>query len=196
MCRAATSVLLACLASCDDGIAPPADTPAAIQQPAVIRDSDRTAVAPVVAEPKVAEPGIETLAARALDGELSAREREQLQAHAGEAVAAVLRSGAAGGVAAQGRAPVVLAQLGAAALPGLEQGLRHEDPLQRRLAVMALLQLGEVARPAAASLAAARTDPDPTVRAAAELAWKRALGDTSDLDRSRAAHDAAKQSSR
>lgn len=154
-------------------------------------------VAPAVAKPEVADSEIESLAARALGGELSAREREQLLAQAGETVAAVLRSAAAGDVATQGRAPVVLAQLGAAALPGLEQGLHHEDPLQRRLAVMALLQLGEIARPAAASLATARTDPDLAVRAAAELAWKRAIGDTSDVDRSRATHDAvANQSSR
>src|SRR5262245_3093481 len=174
------SALLVCLAACGDGVAPPADTRAAIQQPAAVQQPAPTAVAPIVAEPPAAEPaaadpGIETLAARALGGKLSAPERETLQAHTGEAVAALLRCAAAGDVAAQGRAPVVLAQLGAAALPGLEQGLRHEDPVQRRLAVMALLQLGETARPAVASLTAARTDPDLTVRAAAELAWKRPI---------------------
>src|SRR5262245_16664656 len=201
MHRTASSVLLVCLAACGDEVAPPTDTPAAIQRPSAIEDTARTAVAPVavapvVAEPQVADPGIESLAARALGGELSATDRATVQAHTGEAVAAVLRCAAAGDVAAQGRAPVVLAQLGAAALPGLEQGLRHEDPMQRRLAVMALLQLGEIARPATASLTAARTDPDLTVRAAAELAWKRPIGDTSDVDRSRAALEAAKQSSR
>jgi hypothetical protein len=86
--------------------------------------------------------------------------------------------------------------MGAAALPALGSALRQGSLTERRIAVKALLEMGTTAAPALDDLVAARNDPDPSVRAVAELAWKRASGDTSDADRRRAEQAAAEARSK
>lgn len=144
-----------------------------------------------------ADPGLDTSVRPLLRGEPDARARERLRRAPDAAVPAVITAALAGDAVAQGRAAEVLVDLGAAAVPALEQAMQDEEPKARRIAVLALLQLGAAAAPAAPTLAAAaERDPDPAVRAAAQAAWKRAVGDTSDLDRLRAQHDAAVRGSR
>jgi hypothetical protein len=95
--------------------------------------------------------------------------------------------------AALGRAPGELAALGAPALPVLQDKLQRGELRERRIAVLALLQLGPAAASVAPILAAvAVNDPDPEVRAAAEHARRRAVGDTTELDRARNADEAAR----
>ena len=108
-----------------------------------------------------------------------------------DAIASLLDVAAAAGPIEQGRAPVLVAAFGAAALPALTLALHHDDVRQRRLAMLALAQLGRTAEPAAAALMQAQQDPDPQVRALAEHALRRATGDTRELDRLRAQHEAA-----
>jgi hypothetical protein len=94
---------------------------------------------------------------------------------------------------ALGRAPGELAALGAPALPVLQDKLQRGELRERRIAVLALLQLGPAAASMAPVLAAvAANDPDPAVRAAAEHARRRAVGDTTELDRLRNADEAAR----
>lgn len=97
----------------------------------------------------------------------------------------------------QAKAPAALRALGTAALPALTASLRTENVAARRIAALTLLQWGDDLRHAGAAdqvvaaLAAARDDADPSVRAAAEHAYRRAVGDTSALDQARAADEAA-----
>lgn len=146
--------------------------------------------------PVQADANLHVLAMRALDGTLPPSAHAVFQREPDAAVAAILDTAARSDPVAQGNAPVLLARLGGKALPGLQRGLAHEDPVQRRVAVLALLQLGRIAEPAAAALAAARDDADPAVRAAAEHAYRRAIGDTSALDELRRAHEAAQPPNR
>lgn len=90
-------------------------------------------------------------------------------------------------------APTELAKLGPAALPSIAHELARGGVPQRRVAALTLLQLGADAAPAVAALRAAARDPDQHVRAAAEHALRIATGDTSDLDRQRAQHEAAER---
>ncbi|MFY9344003.1 MAG: hypothetical protein WAT39_16050, partial [Planctomycetota bacterium] len=112
-------------------------------------------------------------------------------------VAALLDAAANGDDAARGRAPTAIIALGTSALPGLAVGLGHQQVAVRRLAAVTLLQWSDTLRtqgasaPVVAALASARADTDPAVRSAAEHAWRRATGDTTALDQSRASHDAA-----
>lgn len=117
-------------------------------------------------------------------------------------VAAVLNAAASGTPAQQGRAPGALRELGTAAWPGLCTALAHRDPVQRRLAALSLLlfreelQTADGALAVREALAAARSDADLSVRAAAEHAWRFATGDTSALEASRAADEAARRLAR
>ncbi len=107
------------------------------------------------------------------------------------------RTGAAVDPAALGNAPMELAALGTAALPALEAALRSGEVRTRRIAVLALLQMGTVALPAATTLDhVATNDPDPDIRATALRAHLRATSDTSELDAARAAHEAAERANR
>lgn len=142
------------------------------------------------------------VAGRLLDPKQDPEARQEALAHVDAAVAAVLTTAASGTPADQGRAPGALLALGTAAWPGLCTALAHRDPVQRRLAALSLLQFREELHTADGSLAvrtalaAARGDADPGVRAAAEHAWRFASGDTSALDASRAAHEAARRLAR
>ncbi len=117
-------------------------------------------------------------------------------------VAAVLTTAASGTPAQQGRAPMALQELGTVAWPGLCTALAHRDPVQRRLAALSLLlfrdqlHTADGALAVRAALAAARGDADLSVRAVAEHAWRFATGDTSALDASRAADEAAQRLAR
>ncbi|MEZ6036225.1 MAG: hypothetical protein R3F29_02010 [Planctomycetota bacterium] len=99
----------------------------------------------------------------------------------------------------QAKAPAALRALGAAALPALTASLRAANVTERRIAALTLLQWSDDlhrdggADDVVAALAAAREDADPAVRAAAEHAYRRATGDTSALDESRAADEAAQR---
>lgn len=127
-------------------------------------------------------------------------DRARTAADTATAVGDLLARAAAGDAVSIGQAPAAILALGDGALPGLVQGLAHADVLQRRIAALTLLQWS-TALPADRSavvdaLGRARDDPDPAVRAAAEIAFRRATGDSAALDQSRAAHDAALRSVR
>jgi hypothetical protein len=175
-------VLVATLAACGDDVAPP---PAPAAPPAASPSTDGTA-APATA---AAQPADANAPAKA-----AAAEREREAQRVATTVAELLANAARGDIVAQGKAPETIKALGDAALPGLATGLAQTDVVQRRIAVMTLLQWGKqlpVGSPAIAALDSARKDADPAVAAAAEHAWRRAIGDTSALDRMRAAEEEA-----
>lgn len=171
--------LLGVFAGCDGDIAPEAATDRATV-PAVTQTAQ-----PVSAAASTPDPHTQVQAAAA-----TADERASV------AVAELLAQAATADAVAMGRAPATILLLGDGALPGLTRGLVHADVRQRRIAALTLLQWSEslAANHDAAvvqALATARNDPDPAVRAAAEHAWRRATGDTTTLDQSRADHAAA-----
>jgi len=157
------------------------------------------ATAPNGASPIAASPAISDLAPKLLAGTATATEMDTARRTASAAVAAVIRAAVAGDVTAQGRAPAALAALGDAAVPGLTAALSHRNPRHRRIAALTLLQLGTALHErgdtdaVATALAAARADADPGVAAAAEHALLRITGDTTELDRARAAQQAAER---
>lgn len=160
--------------------------------------SEDTAPSPVaaaaLATPTPALDGTPATAAAAASPAGSAASRGEI---AGAATALLQRATASQDPAAIGNAPVELAALGADALPALEGALRTGEVRTRRIAVMALLQMGTTALPATATLDhVAASDPDPDIRAAALRARMRATSDTSELDAARAAHEAAERSNR
>jgi hypothetical protein len=177
MVRPALVVVLF-LSACGDEpmpVQPPA-VPAAVQQPeapqAMLQapiGADAAAVAALTAKPGERE---ESMA--------------RLRKTGSEGAKALLQRAATGSLTEQGNAPILLAEMGAPALPALAASLRNGSVPERRIAVLALLNMGRTAEPVLADLVAARSDPDLSVRAAAEHAWKRASGDTSDVDRQRA----------
>lgn len=182
-------VLLPCvgLLGCADDTAPgPAATTALHVHAATV------APMPVLAAvPEDRRAALRDLATTALREGTAGQLPAVLTATPEAAVATLLHVAAAAGPIEQGRAPVLVAAFGAAALPALTAALRHDDARQRRLAMLSMAQLGRTAEPAAGALAQARHDPDPQVRALAEHALRRATGDTTELDRLRAQHDAA-----
>lgn len=97
----------------------------------------------------------------------------------------------------QAKLPAAVRALGIAALPGVAQALATGDVPCRRTAALTVLQwAGELQRDGTGAavmpaLSAARLDADLSVRAAAEHAWRMATGDTSALDQTRAADEAA-----
>lgn len=152
------------------------------------------AAAPPQGTPTEAPEGTPATAAAAASPAGAATSREN---QTSAATLLLQRATASQDPAAVGNAPVELAAMGAAALPALETALRTGDLRTRRIAVMALLQMGTTALPAAATLDhVATTDPDPDVRAAALRARMRATSDTSELDAARAAHEAAGRANR
>ncbi len=172
--------LLGVFAGCDADIAPEAATDRATV-PAVTQTAQ-----PVSAAASTPDPHTQVQAAAA-----TADERASV------AVAELLAQAATADAVAMGRAPATILLLGDGALPGLTRGLAHADVRQRRIAALTLLQWSESrdansnAAAVVQALASARNDPDPAVRAAAEHAWRRATGDTTTLDQSRAEHEAA-----
>lgn len=119
------------------------------------------------------------------------------EAPARAATAILQRAAAAQDPAAVGNAPTELAALGAGALPALETALRSGDLRTRRIAVLALLQMGPTALPVAATLDhVAQHDADLDIRAVAVRARMRATSDTSELDAARAAMEAAERANR
>lgn len=155
-------------------------------------------------EPAVvaAVPGLSRSASHVLAGTSDAADAAALAAAPAEAAAALLAAVPGLSPVELGRVPAALAALGDRALPALTGALRAPAPEQRRVAALTLLQLADGLRDAGRAdavlpaLAAAAGDDDPAVRAAAELARRRVAGDTSDLDRSRASHDAAVRGAR
>jgi len=167
------------LASCHRDVPPPPALPPAATPAGAAIGATTPGLAPAVAAPPTAPAPAPATAERA------AAERA-----AAERATAIF---AAADPAADGRAPGELKALGAAALPVLQDKLQRGELRERRIAVLALLQLGQEAAGAASVLAAvAANDPDPAVRAAAEHARRRAVGDTTELDRLRAADEAAR----
>lgn len=172
--------LIGVLAGCDADITPGAAT-------------DRTTVPAVTlaAQPLSDAPSTRVPQAEAQATATTADERTSI------AVAELLAQAATGDAVAMGRAPATILLLGDGALPGLTRGLAHADVRQRRIAALTLLQWSESlaansnATAVVQALASARDDPDPAVCAAAEHAWRRATGDTTTLDQSRAEHEAA-----
>jgi hypothetical protein len=145
-------------------------------------------LAPAVAAPQPAAAAVPADARAAAERPVAGN--AVAERAAAERAAAIL---AATDLAAVGRAPGELAALGAPVLPVLQDKLQRGDLRERRIAVLALLQLGPAAASVAPTLAAvAVNDPDPEVRAAAEHARRRAVGDTSELDRVRNADEAAR----
>lgn len=119
------------------------------------------------------------------------------EASARAASAILERTQTATDPAAVGNAPTELAALGAGALPALETALRSGDLRTRRIAVLALLQMGPTALPVAATLDhVAQHDADLDIRAVAVRARMRATSDTSELDAARAAMEAAERANR
>jgi hypothetical protein len=141
----------------------------------------------------VAPASVEAAATAALTAAPAEREPAlaRLNATGSDGARALIRQAAAGSLTMQGEAPILLEKMGAVALPALSAALKQGSLPERRIAVKALLDMGRVAEPVLADLVAAKNDPDPAVRAVAELAWKRASGDTSDEDRRRAEQAAA-----
>ena len=182
MVRAAFLVSL-CLVACS-GEEPPPELPVApapkvapAPDPVLLHapaSPDAAATAALAAPPAEREPALARLRAAGSEGARS-----------------LIRQAAAGTLTMQGEAPILLEKMGAAALPALGTALREGSLPERRIAVLALLEMGTTAAPLLDELLAARNDADPSVRAGAELAWKRASGDTSDADRRRAEHAAA-----
>lgn len=129
-------------------------------------------------------------------------EQQRAMQAATATVTGLIAAAATADAATQGRAPATLIALGTDALPGLAHNLTHQNVTHRRIAALTLLQWSDslqqqnAAAPVVEALAAARNDPDPAVRAAAEHAWRRAIGDTTALEQSRAAHEAAERASR
>jgi hypothetical protein len=128
--------------------------------------------------------GLLPAANRALAGDAAAA--AALVATPAPAVPAIVAAAAGKDLAALGRAPTLLHQLGTAALPALCVELKHQDVVHRRIAVLALLQFGTEAAPVADALQAARSDADVSVSAGAELAWQKATG--ADVREREAAH--------
>lgn len=183
MVRSALVVtLFLCACSGDEPIPVQPTAPAAVDQPeapqAMLQapiGADAAAVAALTAKPKDRDEALARLRKTGSDG-----------------AKALLQRAATGSLTEQGEAPILLAEMGAPALPAIAASLKKGSVPERRIAVLALLNMGRTAEPVLADLDAARSsDPDPSVRAAAEHAWKRASGDTSDLERQRAAHEAA-----
>ncbi|MCC7066045.1 MAG: hypothetical protein IT456_24830 [Planctomycetes bacterium] len=137
------------------------------------------------------------VAERLLQGNSSAADRSTAEQSPAALATAILAAASKAKPAEQGRAPAALGALGAAALPQIAAALVNKDPGQRRIAALTLLHLGPqlhadgTAKVVLSALDTARSDADLAVRAAAELAYQRATGDTSALDASRAAHEAA-----
>lgn len=185
--RCLPALLAVVFAACGEPPPPAPDVPTAATAPP----------GPTTAPAATAEIQFAPLAARLLGGDASDADRTLANAHGQQTVSAILAAASRGSPQQQGRAPAVLAALGPTALPGLATALQHADPTQRRIAALTLLQLGDglhrdgTAATVLPALRAAAADPDLAVRAAAELAVKRATGDTSDLDKSRAEHEAA-----
>lgn len=179
-----SSVLLSLAACGSDPI--PATTTDATHPPAQVA----TPAAPTVTV------DLGPVADRLLQGRVSAADRSTAARSPAAAAAAILLAASKAKPAEQGRAPAALAALGAAALPQIAAALAHQDPGQRRIAALTLLHLGQqlhadgTAKIVLSALDTARGDGDLAVRAAAELAYRRATGDTSALDASRAAHEA------
>jgi hypothetical protein len=154
--------------------------------------------------PTVATAEVSALATRLLaaGGTTATADRTAALQQVDATVQAILQHGATADPATQGRVPAALIALGTPALPGLAKGLGDADAVQRRLAALTLLQLGDTlhregtANAVLEALVAARSDSDLRVRAAAEFAWRRATGDTSALDAARAAHEAAERAQR
>lgn len=113
-----------------------------------------------------------------------------------------LLSRASGTPAQIGHASTAILQFGAAALPGLANGLGHAEVAIRRLAATTALQLAArlpadtPTAPMLAALRAAAEDKDPAVRAAVQHAIRIYSGDTSELDAARQRHEAAEAASR
>ncbi|MCB9877749.1 MAG: hypothetical protein H6835_09130 [Planctomycetes bacterium] len=111
----------------------------------------------------------------------------------------IVADAATAGPVQQAKAPAALRALGTAALPAVTEALRADDVTSRRIAALTLLQWSDDlhrdggAGAVVAALTAAREDADPAVRAAVDHALRRATGDTSELDRSRAADEAARR---
>ncbi|MBM4063437.1 MAG: hypothetical protein FJ265_20405 [Planctomycetes bacterium] len=177
------------LAACGDDAAPPDPAPA----PATAAPADA---------PRPAAVDLPLLAGRLLGDSPSEADRDAARTDPAGAVAAVLAAASGGDPRALGRAPGALAALGPPALPAIAAALRAPEVTSRRIAALTLLQLADglcsrgEAGAVLPALAAAEQDPDPSVRAAAEHARRRAVGDTSALDKSRAEHDAALRGNR
>lgn len=186
LCLSATA-LVAC-----DGDPPPLAPAAAAPTAAPATAASTAQAASVQLDPP-------QLADRLLDARPDPQTRAAALAQVDATVAAVLNAAASGTPAQQGRTPGALLDLGTAAWPGLCTALAHRDPVQRRLAALSLLQFRDQLHTAdgalavRTALAAARDDADLGVRAAAEHAWRFATGDTTALDASRAADEAARR---
>jgi hypothetical protein len=181
-------------AACGNDPAPPP-----IASPAATTSPTSPTVEPTA---PAAHADLGQIAERLLQGNANAQDRSSANADPAAATLAILQAASKASPIEQGRAPAALCALGAAALPHLASALSNADTGQRRIAALTLLQLGTSlhengsAGVVLAALAAARNDADLSVRAAAELAYQRATGDTSAIDASRAAHEAAERAGR
>jgi len=156
--------------------------------------------APARIEPAVGRVLSPAVARALLDGSATDAQRQLAEQDAPVTVAALLAEVGDGDVTVAARAPAAIRALGTAALPGLVDGLTHAQVPARRVAALTLLQWSDelhqqgAAGPVLTALERAREDADPSVRAAATHAFLRATGDTSALDESRAADEAAQRS--
>lgn len=189
LCRSFVLVLAAC------GAEPAPMPPATVDTPAAT-----TPTAPPPAPASATLPAV-TLADNLLQGTASATEREQASTNVAATAVLVLRQAAAGDDRLRARAPQVLRDLGTDALPALADRLGSGSVPERRIAALTLLQWSDelhrqgLAAQVSDALRATVADPDAdaAVRAAAEHALRRVRGDTTALDQSRAAHEAAVQ---
>ncbi len=186
----AAPVLAMVLTACGDDPAPPS-----APQPAPRSGPDQPAAAAATSASAAASNAVPE--AKPAEAAATA-ERERAAARALATVADLIATAARGDAVAKGKAPAEIKALGDSALPGLAVAVLHRDVTHRRLAALTLLQWDAIPAGSAAitALERARNDADPAVRAAAEHAWRRATGDSSALDQSRAAHEEAVRKAR